>query len=157
MNKPLDLSGINCEDLAKDKEKIWPTSLTQHVNEVSLNNMTCTQFQPVSQTVVAVERDGLDLRVMSIRFELLKPNLDLKQAVYDACTEFVKTSEQGRTLYSYNCGCFNWADLASSGIPEEICVKHGFRILDDDAADLVVDWDEHLVNDDEIADESEEE
>ena len=75
----------------------------------------------------------------------------MKAAVKAACTEYCKTSE-GIATYRYNCDSFNWADFAMS-VPEEICEKHGFKLVRSDVSDDDVDWDEQLVNSDEIPNE----
>jgi hypothetical protein len=95
--------------------------------------------------IIATEHDGLNTRSMSIQIEALQPNLDIRQAVINACTEYVQTPE-GKSIYEYNCHCFNWADFVSN-VPNSLCEKHGFRRLNDHVSDIEVDWDEHLVND----------
>ena len=97
------------------------------------------------QTIVAIERDGLNERILTIQLDVLKEGIDLRQAVIDACTEYARTPE-GKKLYECNCGCFNWADFESS-VPNEICEKHGFVKCKSLDADITVDWDEHLVDD----------
>lgn len=97
------------------------------------------------QTIIAIERDGLDERILTIQLETYREGLDLRQAIIDACTEYVQTPE-GKKLYEYNCGCFNWADFEAS-VPNEICEKHGFAKYKSLDADITVGWDEHLVDD----------
>lgn len=100
----------------------------------------------MERTVIALERDGMDIRALAFRFQILKPDLDLHEAVKAAVTEYIATTETGRNIYRYNCDNFNWGDLASTTLPEDLCVRHGFRIIPDDEADEIVDWDEDLVN-----------
>lgn len=100
------------------------------------------------QTIIALEHDGLDVRVLALNFEIPSKDFDLKAAIKAACTEYCQT-EEGRATYEYNCSSFNWADFAMS-VPAEICEKHGFKVIQSDVADEVVDWDEELVNDDDI-------
>ena len=104
------------------------------------------------RTVVAIERDGMDVRVLSLLFEVPHKGFDLRAAVIKAATEYCQT-EEGRNLYRYNCSCFNWADFASA-IPAELCQKHGFRRVDWDMCepDIIADWDEHLVDDSQLSD-----
>lgn len=97
-------------------------------------------------TILAIEHDGLNSRIMCIHLDILSetPEFNIERAVIDACTEYVQTPE-GRTLYEHNCGNFNWADFAAN-VPNNICQKHGFEKADNDVTDTEVDWDQHLVN-----------
>ena len=97
------------------------------------------------RTIVAIERDGMDVRVLALNFEVPNADFDLKAAVKAACTEYCNT-EAGRRTYAYNCNSFNWADFAMS-VPAEICEKHGFKLVQSGVADEDVDWDEELVDD----------
>lgn len=102
--------------------------------------------QPL-QTIVAVEQDDMGVRALAVVIRILdeNPDFDIKQAVKDACLEYVKT-ETGRKTYDYNCSGFNWADFASGEIPNEICKNHGFELVKMDMPSLDVDWDEQLVD-----------
>lgn len=100
------------------------------------------------KTIVAIERDGMDVRVLTLHFEVPNTQFDLKAAVKAACTEYCKT-EEGKKVYEYNCNNFNWADFEMN-VPQEICEKHGFKLIQSDVADEEVDWDEELVNEDEL-------
>ena len=53
-----------------------------------------------------------------------------------ACEEYVQ-SEEGRKVYQYNCGCFNWADFVQH-VPKELCIKHGLLRCDDELAEETV-------------------
>ena len=99
-------------------------------------------------TVVAIERDGLDVRVLSLQFDVPNAEFDLKDAVCKASTDYCKTSD-GRMVYEDNCSYFNWADFARY-VPQEICEKYGFRRIDSVVSDIEVDWDEQLVDDEQI-------
>lgn len=105
------------------------------------------------RTIVAIERDGMDLRVLALNFDVPSADFDLKTAVRAACTEYCQT-EQGRATYEYNCSSFNWADFAMS-VPEEICAKHGFKLITSGVADEEVNWDEELVDENDIRQEDE--
>ena len=85
----------------------------------------------------------------------LKTEEDIKTAVRNACTDYVST-DTGKHTYEYNCHNFNWADFEME-IPDYFCVKHGFKIIPQPEATITmkVDWDEHLVNDDELEEENE--
>lgn len=108
------------------------------------------------QTITAIERDGFNVRVLTITLDVPNKEFNTRQAIIDACTEFVST-EPGRSVYKYNCGNFNWADFDMS-VPPEICEKHGFKKIRSDLGDIEVNWDEHLVDDGKLpADEDDEE
>lgn len=98
-----------------------------------------------------------DIQQFTLLLEILSPDIktttDLEFAVQKACTEYVKT-EEGKRIYSYNCQNFNWADF-DMNVPEDICKKHGFRKLEGQKTemDFTVNWDEHLVDDEELEEE----
>ncbi len=100
------------------------------------------------RTVIAIERDGLDLRVLTLQFDVPSKEFDLKDAVCKAATDYCKTPD-GKRTYDYNCSFFNWADFAMS-VPQEFCEKHGFKRIDSVVSDIEVDWDEQLVDDAQI-------
>ncbi|TCO97346.1 hypothetical protein EV206_108150 [Flavonifractor plautii DSM 6740] len=96
------------------------------------------------KTILVIEHDGLAVRAFTIAFALRSPDFDWKAAVKAACEEYVQ-SEEGRKVYQYNCGCFNWADFVQH-VPKELCIKHGLLRCDDELAEETVDWDEELVS-----------
>ena len=97
------------------------------------------------RTITAIERDGWDLRTLTIVFEVPNEAFDLVEAVKKASTEYCQT-EKGRDTYEYNCHSFNWADFTMS-VPNEICEKYGFKIVVEGIlSDIEVDWDEELVD-----------
>lgn len=106
------------------------------------------------RNIVAIERDGWDVNVLTLAFDVPDESFDLRDAVRKATTDYCKT-EEGRKTYSYNCDYFNWADFAMS-VPNEFCKKYGFSKIDYDTSDLIVDWDEQLVNESELEFEDEE-
>lgn len=105
-------------------------------------------MEKLMRTITAIERDGLEVRTLTMVFEVPSKDFDLKAAVMAAATEYCKT-EAGRKEYSHNCRCFNWGDFAMS-VPNEICERFGFKQVDSVLSDIEVNWDEHLVDDDEI-------
>lgn len=110
------------------------------------------------KAITVIERDGLDVRALTILLRVLSddPDFDLKQAVRDACTQYVLT-EDGKAVYSYNCGCFNWADFETN-VPNDICRQHGFEKVDYGLlSDEDADWDEQLVDESRLPDGKEEE
>lgn len=100
------------------------------------------------RNVVAIERDGLDVRVLTIIFEVPDEKFNLRYWVRKAATDYVNT-EEGRKIYDYNCSYFNWADFAMN-VPNTFCEKYGFSMVDTAYGDIEVDWDEELVNEDEL-------
>ena len=103
------------------------------------------------QNIVAVEYDGREMRAISITCEVPNKEFDLVSAIKKASTDFCKT-EEGRAVYEYNCSCFNWADFEAS-VPNSFCEKYGFKKIDFVLSDIVVDWDEHIVDDFELEEE----
>lgn len=96
----------------------------------------------IMENIVAVERDGLDVRVISIPVVYDDKVInDITQAVRDACAEYIRTPE-GRAMYDYNCSAFDWADF-DAYVPNEICKKHGFTKRES-VRSVEVDWDEQL-------------
>ena len=105
------------------------------------------------KTVVAIERDGLDIRTLTLQFDVPSKDFDLISAVKNAATDYCKT-EEGKNVYEYNCSYFNWADFAMN-VSNKFCERYGFKMLDAVCEDIEVNWDEQLVNDIEINDEEE--
>lgn len=100
---------------------------------------------PLLESIKAVERDGLSVRIHSMTFEILKPEIKLKDAIMGASTEYCNTKD-GRKVYYHNCGAFNWTDFWDN-VPNEICEKYGFRKQGDIISTENVDCDESLVVD----------
>lgn len=100
------------------------------------------------RTVVAIEHDGLDIRVLTLQFDVPSEDFDLRDAVCKASTDYCKTQD-GKKIYEYNCSYFNWADFAIN-VPQEFCERHGFKKIDSATSDIEVDLDEQLVDDSEI-------
>jgi len=97
------------------------------------------------KNIVAIEQDGLDVRVMTITFDVPSKEFDIMAAVKAAATDYCMT-EDGTKVYEHNCGEFNWADFEAN-VSNEFCEKYGFKMVDSTLGDLEVDWDEHLVDD----------
>jgi len=97
------------------------------------------------KNIVAIERDGLDVRAMVITFDVPSKEFDIVAAVKAAATDYCMT-EDGAKVYEYNCRQFNWADFEAN-VPNEFCEKYGFKKVDSLLGNLEVDWDEHLVDD----------
>jgi len=90
--------------------------------------------------LTAIERDGLDVRVLSMVFDVPNKEFDIQEGLRKAVTDYCKT-EEGRKTYDYNCGNFNLADVDSS-LPKMFCEKYGFSIVDTVITDDYIDWDE---------------
>lgn len=97
------------------------------------------------QNVVACEYDGREMRTLTVSFEIPDASFNLMRAVCKAATDFCNTAE-GRKIYSYNCRNFNLADFETS-VPNSFCEKYGFRKVDSYLSDIVIGWDEELVDD----------
>jgi len=97
------------------------------------------------RNLIAIEYDGREMRAISITCEVPAADFDLVSAARKASTDYCKT-EEGQALYEYNCSCFNWADFEMS-VPNSFCEKYGFKKIDSVLNDIVVNWDEHLVDD----------
>lgn len=96
------------------------------------------------QTIVAIERDGMDVRAISLSFDVPDQEFDLVSAVKSAALAYCKT-DKGKAIYEYNCSLFNWADF--DAVPSEFCEQYGFKKVDAALGDIIVDWDEQLVDD----------
>lgn len=96
------------------------------------------------QNITAIEQDGLNVRTITITCKILNHNIDLKQAIKHAVTQYLKTPD-GQHTYEYNCGCFNYADFATN-VPNEINKEHGFEIIEPTLSDIIVNWDENLAD-----------
>lgn len=105
------------------------------------------------KTVVAIERDGFDIRTLTLHFDVPSKDFDLISAVKNAATDYCKTVE-GKKTYEYNCRSFNWADFAMH-VSNNFCREHGFEVLELICSDIEVDWDEQLVDESEIEDDME--
>ena len=103
------------------------------------------------RTVVAISRDGLDLQVQTMLFQVPDEKFNLEYWVRKAATDYCLTKE-GREVYEDNCECFNWSDFAMH-VPNEFCEKYGFALVEsnDLLSDIEVNLDEHLVDDDALA------
>lgn len=101
------------------------------------------------RTIVATEHDGMETRSLVINIHVLDEtqasSFDIKSAVKKATHDYLCTKE-GKEVFDYNCGGFNWADFESN-VPNEYCRKYGFEKIESCASDLEVNWDEHLADD----------
>lgn len=102
------------------------------------------------RTITAIERDGTNVRTLSLSFEVPDKQFDLVAAIKKAATDYCK-SKDGKDVFDYNCSCFNWADFHCH-VPQSFCIKYGFKKIESSTSDIEVDWDEQLVNSTEIED-----
>ncbi|GEM_PF-1940688 len=91
------------------------------------------------RNVVAVERDGFDVRTLTVSFEVPDESFDILAAIERAVEDYVKT-EEGKKTYEYTGGYFNLADF-DMNVPNEICENHGFKKVDSLMQDIEIDWD----------------
>lgn len=102
-------------------------------------------------TLVATERDGLEIRAISIDIDAQDGmrKSDVIEAVKSACTEYCKTRE-GFNTYDGNCNSFNYGDFEAY-VPNEICEKYGIKKVGDDRVAIEnLEFDEQLVDESEI-------
>ena len=102
----------------------------------------------ITKTVVAMERDGLDVRTIVLNFEVSSEIFDIVAAAKAAAKEYCLT-EEGKRTYEGNCNCFNWGDF-DAYVPQNICRRHGFAKIEPPVPDVFVDFDEQLVDEYEI-------
>lgn len=100
------------------------------------------------KTIVAVDRDGLDVRITVLNFEVPTPDFDLRAAVSAAVKEFCAT-DAGKAVYKHNCRSFNWGDF-DLHVSSEFCEAHGFRKLVSSLPDNAVDFNEELISEEAV-------
>lgn len=96
------------------------------------------------RTVIAVERDELCMRELTLQFDVPSKDFDLVNAVCKAATDYCNT-EQGRKTFEHNCNSFNWSDF-DMYVPQEFCERYGFRKLDVVLFYIEVNLDDELVD-----------
>ena len=107
----------------------------------------------MQKMIVALDRDGIETRLLTIVVDILSDGIDLREAVRNACTEYCKT-EEGKKVYEDNCNSFNWGDFELH-VPNSICEKHGFVKVSMDMQDDEFDFNEQLVNEFDIFEDKE--
>lgn len=100
---------------------------------------------PFQETVIAKyddPRDGFCLGIV-VEHDGSMSNEATVAAMRAAAAEYAGTpaSKADDTVAR---GCFNWGDFVN-GVPDAICIKHGFRVVDTFVTHLVVDHDEHIL------------
>ena len=92
----------------------------------------------VIRDVTAIERDGLDIRTVTVSFRVPDENFDLMEAIRKAVAEFAETDD-GKAALEYTCGYFNLEDVVCF-LPDCICERHGFTIEGSLDHNDEIDW-----------------
>lgn len=93
--------------------------------------------------IVALDRDGLNVRTHVYSFKVATADFDLCAAVKKAVGAFLRT-EEGKGIYLHNCEAFNWGDF-DLYVPNDICVQFGFlKVGDTVVSSEEVDFNEEL-------------
>ena len=101
--------------------------------------------EPIKTLVAATTSDGRDTWTSAFFVLHDNPELNVADAVREAAREWIATTDDGRKAWEETCCDFNWGDMLTHGLPEEICKKHGFILEWDVPANVVVvDHDEVL-------------
>ena len=104
--------------------------------------------QPASTGIIAKfddPRDGFCLAVTAEFDAAVMSDFDLEAAIRAAVADYAET-EDGAKNEQIRQHDFNWSDAAND-LPEEIYLKHGFRIKDRIVFHNIVDHDENLLPD----------
>lgn len=109
----------------------------------------------MEKVITAIEPNGLlfsEYRVHSIVLKTPMKNLDFKAALKEAVQDFIQT-EKGKAIYENNGNSFTLVDVSMS-LPQEFCKKHGFVIIERVITDEAMDWNESLVDDSNLEEDS---
>ena len=97
--------------------------------------------------IVATETEGLETTNLVIALDVIRDDLNIEEAVMDACKEYCRT-EEGQRVFKVN-GCnFNWGDF-DAYVPNDICASYGFTKIVSNIADEF-DFNQQLVDEEEI-------
>lgn len=94
------------------------------------------------KNIIAVEQNERECMFLRLEFDVPYRSFDLLGAVRYAVADYCKTEEGKRDL-ELNHGQFTWNDLHM--IPDKICQKYGFKLVDTDTCDDFVYRSEQLV------------
>ena len=97
--------------------------------------------QKTVQRIVAYNNDPSDEFCLIITIEHTCGQL--MPAIQNAVQEYCQT-ETGKNVLKHNNRAFNWGDLLD--IPENICQKHRFKIIDSVTTNIVVNHNEQLAH-----------
>lgn len=104
----------------------------------------------IIKTVVASTIAYENEQIITLSFEVPDANFDLLEACKKAAVAYCKTEEGYEVFTGYNCHAFNWADF-DLHVPNSIMEQFGFRKIEGVSADHIVDFNEQLVVDSEVA------
>jgi hypothetical protein len=121
-------------------------------NDIELSdndiNKLISLSQTYEQTIFFAENLGGRSFTYSIRLKIADPDIDIEQAIKDACKEYCQTDE-GRQLYLDNNKSFNYGDF-DLYVPDEICKKYGIEKISGLEEGYLHDKFEQLVDEEEI-------
>lgn len=100
----------------------------------------------IQKTIVAADLDN-DIAIV-ITVEIPDEDFDVMGAIQDASVEYVNTPV-GNEVLNDNGGYFNWGDVVNN-LPDDICKKHGFEIVNVMDADYVVHHDDCTATEDDV-------
>lgn len=101
------------------------------------------------RTIISYAQDEDDISSFAMHFEVPSADFDLVNAIIAASVEYCQT-EEGRKIYLGNAHSFTFEDF-SIYVPQEICEKHGFRIVRDNSEkEITIDGRMTLVDESDI-------
>lgn len=95
--------------------------------------------------IVATEMCGLETTNLVMVLDVDNENIDIEQAVKNACKEYCLTNDGKETLEENN-GYFNWGDF-DTHVPNDICKKYGFTKVASNVSE-VFNFNQQLVDED---------
>jgi len=100
------------------------------------------------QTITGISNNGFgNTEVWNITLKLFSGNMNIHEAIKNACTEFAMTDE-GFDLYKKNGDSFDW-DIFVNHIPNSICKLFGFEKINASKAEVVL-WDSNILDESRI-------
>lgn len=100
----------------------------------------------MTSTVIAKHNEQNDEFCLGMIVEHEDDGLDVLHAMRLAAQEYCKT-EAGQAEIQNNGGNFNWGDFVNT-VPNEICKKYGFKLVDTFITEQIVDHNETLIPED---------
>lgn len=98
------------------------------------------------RNIVAVERDGFNVKTLTVAFEVPDEQFNLLEAIKKASTDYCKTPA-GICTKEYTCGAFNLGDFEQN-VDNSFCEKYGFKKIDARLSDIEIDWDHQFIDED---------
>lgn len=102
----------------------------------------------IQKTIVAADLDN-DIAIV-ITVEIPDENFDVMGAIQAASVDYVNTPE-GKEVLNDNGGYFNWGDVVNN-LPDDICKRYGFEIVNVIDADNVVHHDDCMATEEDVFD-----